>query len=164
MFLDVTYKLPELLSVAGATIGIVIAGAILLQGFYTRYKDLFDHYRSLTGEYRANAMSDLRRGSLKRQIASYRRCLTLLNSASVLLTLALLCFLFTVAVAGAGIVFPTIEGLRIIGTVGLFAGLLLIAVAVCISLPVIIVSRRAADQEVMDFNDLPSPEEAWKME
>lgn len=35
-----SYKLAELLSVAGATIGIVIAGAILLQGFYTRCKEL----------------------------------------------------------------------------------------------------------------------------
>lgn len=161
--LAVTYQLPELLSVAGATIGVVIAGAILLQGFYTRYKDLFDHYRALTSEYRANSMSDLRRVSLKRQITVYRRCLTLLNSASVLLTLALLCFLLTVALAGGGIVFPHLEFFRVTGTIGLFAGLLLIAIAVCISLPVIIVSRRAADQEVIDFSDLPSPEEAWKM-
>ena len=163
MLFPVHYQLPELLSVAGATIGIVIAGAILLQGFYTRYKDLFDHYRALTSEYRANSMSDLRRGSLKRQITSYRRCLSLLNSASVLMTLALLCFLFSVALASAGIVFPDYAILRLMGTIGLFAGLLFIAIAVCISLPVIVVSRRAADQEVVDFSDLPSPEEAWHM-
>jgi hypothetical protein len=163
MLFAVEYKLPELLSVAGATIGIVIAGAILLQGFYTQYKDLFDRYRSLTAEYRANSMSDLRRGSLKPQITIYRRCLTLLNTASVLMTLALLCFLFTVGVAGIGIVFPTISSLRIIGTVGLFTGLLLIVFAVCLSLPVIVVSRRTADHESADFSDLPSPEEAWKI-
>lgn len=80
----------------------------------------------------------------------------------MLLTLALLCFLFTVALAGAGIIFPHIESLRLIGTIGLFVGLLLIVIAVCISLPVIIVSRRVPDQEVVDFSDLPSPEDAWK--
>jgi hypothetical protein len=46
------YKLTDLLSTAGATIGIIIAGTIFLQFVNTKYLELSGRYRELACEYR----------------------------------------------------------------------------------------------------------------
>ncbi len=45
-------KLTDLLGSAGATIGIIIAGAIFLQFMSTKAIELTTHSRELTGDYR----------------------------------------------------------------------------------------------------------------
>jgi hypothetical protein len=156
------YTLPALLGIAGATIALVIAGAILLQGFHNKYVQLFGHYRGLTGEYRGHEVSDPRRGSLKEQITNYRRRISYINTASVIMGLALLLFLFTIGVASLSVIYPDVRALRVLGTASLFVGLVFIVFAVCLDLTETVLSRRVIGDEVSDFNDLPDPQEAWK--
>ena len=84
------YKLADLLGIAGATIGIIIAAAIFLQCLSTKYVAAFDRYRNLTGEYRANNAGEQRHDSLQNQIQSYRCQTRYLNIASLLVLIAVL--------------------------------------------------------------------------
>lgn len=152
----VDYKLADLLGIAGATIGIIIAGAILLGAFDGRYVQLFDRYRALTGEYRANSSSDPRKESLRCQIKNYRRRINLINIASVCVSAALLLFVLTVGVASLSVVYPHVMALRFAGTLGLILGLFLIAVAVALGGVDVILSREAISPEVADFEDIPN--------
>lgn len=52
------YKLTDLLSSAGATIGVIIAGTIFLQFLNTKYDQLAGRYRELTKEYRSGGNGD----------------------------------------------------------------------------------------------------------
>src|SRR4051794_17592073 len=120
------YKLGDLMGIAGATIGIIIAGGILLQCFTTHYTAVFDRFRTLTGEYRGNDSSDSRRKSLKNQILNYARQIRFINGASICVAVALVLFLITVADASLSVAFPKALVLRSVGTVTLMAGLFLI--------------------------------------
>src|SRR5438270_10688643 len=71
--LPADYKLADLLGIAGATIGIIIAAGVLLQCFSTRYIAVFERYRALAGEYRGEQVSDPRRGNLRNELVDYRR-------------------------------------------------------------------------------------------
>ncbi len=158
----VDYKLSDLLGIAGATIGIIIAGAILLGGLIGQYTALFERYRALTGEYRDNHASDPRRGSLQNQIANYRLQVRFLNIGSLLVSLALLLFLLTVGVASLSVMFPKDLWLRTAGTACLFGGLLLIFLAVTLQGVAIFMSRHAIGKEVADIADVPSAEETLR--
>ena len=106
MFEMADYKLGDLLGIAGATIGIIIAGGVLLGAISGRYAALFDRFRALTGELRGDKRSDSRRGSLQTQLNSYRSRLSYLNYGSAAVTAALLLFLATVATASLAVMFP----------------------------------------------------------
>src|SRR4051812_3207285 len=82
MWQPADYKLSDMLSIAGATIGIIIAGAILMGNVIARYIAIFERYRALTGEYRDNHFSDQRRGGLKNQICNYALQITYLHWGS----------------------------------------------------------------------------------
>src|SRR3954447_5804691 len=92
------YKLTDLLSAAGATIGIIIAGTIFLQFLSSKYTELSGRYRELATEYRGAEREKPRHAPLRTQIQVYRRRLVLLNRASWLGAVALLCFLLAVLV------------------------------------------------------------------
>jgi len=147
----VDYKLADLLGIAGSTIGIIIAGAILLGGFDAKYVHLFERYRGLTGEYRGNELSDPRRDSLQPQIDNYRRRIGLINIAAACITLALLLFVLTVGIAGLSVIYPKFMALRLAGTVGLIGGLGLIGAAVGINLAEVFLSRRIIGTEAADL-------------
>src|SRR3954449_13555904 len=94
------YKLTDLLSTAGATIGIIIAGGILLGNLAAKYVAISDHYGRLADQYRGHQDSDQRRGNLQTELSCYRRQVLYLNTATMILCIGLLCFLITVADAG----------------------------------------------------------------
>src|SRR4051812_38551634 len=100
------YKLSDFLGIAGATVGIIIAGGILMGNMSAQYIAIFERFRTLTSEYRGNNCSDLRRGGLKRQITSYGRQILHLNIASLFVSLAVLAFLATVTVASLSVIYP----------------------------------------------------------
>jgi len=156
------YRLADVLGVAGATIGIMIAAGILLQFLSTRYIAIFERYRGLTGEYRGNHASDARRDSLKNQIAAYGRQIALLNWATQAVTVALLSFVATVIVASLSVIFPQEMGLRAAGTIGLFLGLGLIAFGVALVQVEAMLQRHTLAKETSDFNDLPSVHDALR--
>ena len=154
------YQLADLLSIAGATIGIIIAGGVLLQCMSTKYIGVFDRYRALTTEFRGANLSDQRRGSLKQQIMCYSKQITFLNYASLAVVLAVLCFLVVVATASLSVMFPRTMAFRFIGTAGLFAGLLCNAVGAGLFLFETLLQRATITKELSDFKDLPYFEEA----
>lgn len=147
------YKLTDLLSTAGATIGIIIAGTIFLQFINTKYMDLAGRYRDLAKEYRGVPGEHGRHGPLRSLIRRYRRRLVLLNRAAWIAAVALLAFLSAVLVGGLSILFPPIVALRTTGTAGLMGGLILIAVAVLLNLIETVMARVEIGDEIADLDD-----------
>lgn len=147
------YKLTDVLSAAGATIGVIIAGTIFLQFMSTKYMDLCSRYRALTGEYRDRSEEEPRHGSLQLQIRSYRLRLILMYRASALAAVALLCFLLAVLAGGLSILNPPFRFYKFVGTIGLFGGLALMAGAVSLELAEILTARHELGEELADLDD-----------
>jgi hypothetical protein len=147
------YKLTELLSSAGATIGVIIAGTIFLQFMSTKYSELCSRYRELAGEYRGRQPNEPRHVPLQSEIRLYRRRLRLMNRASGLAAMALMCFLVAVLAGGMSMLYPSLRLYKFIGTAGLFLGLILIAGAVSHELAEIILSRHELGDEIADLDD-----------
>ncbi len=154
------YKLSDMLGIAGATIGIIIAGGILLGWLGAKYIDAYTRFRQLTSEHRNNQVSDSRRGSLQDQISSSRRQVALLCYGSLAIILALLAFLVTVGLASLSVIYPKVMVIRTLGTVCLFIGLALIGGGLLLSLAETVVQRMTLGKEVADFSDIPSAQEA----
>jgi len=100
------YKLTDLISSAGATIGVIIAGTIFLQFLSTKYTELFGRYSEMTSEYRGVTGDHVRHRPLQTQIQVYRSRLVFLNRASWLGAVALLCLILTVLAGGFSMVYP----------------------------------------------------------
>jgi hypothetical protein len=147
------YKLTDLLSSAGATIGIIIAGTIFLQFINTKYLDLSGRYRDLTSEYRGVPGEHGRHAPLRALIQRYRRRLVVLNRASWLAAVALLSLLIAVLIGGLSMLYPPIVAFKTAGTFSLMAGLLLIAVAVFLNLMESIMARQEIGDEIADLDD-----------
>lgn len=147
------YKLTDLLSTAGATIGIIIAGTIFLQFINTKYMDLSGRYRDLASEYRGVPDEHGRHAPLRTLIQRYRRRLVLLNRASWLAAVALLCLLAAVLIGGLSILYPPVVAFKTAGTFGLMVGLLLIAVAVFMNLMESILARKEIGDEIADLDE-----------
>ena len=152
----VDYKLHDLLGVAGATVGFILAGAILMGGFNAKYVHLFERYRGLTGEFRQHAAPDPRRGSLRDQIANYRRRIRVINIASVCVGFAMLLFLLTVAVASLSVIYPAVMKLRLVGSIGVIGGLSLGGLGVALDIVETLLSRGVIVEEVSDIPNLPA--------
>lgn len=147
------YKLTDLLSTAGATIGIIIAGTIFLQFVNTKYLELSGRYRELAVEYRGVPGEHGRHGPLRTLIQRYRKRLVLLNRASWLAAIAMLCFLGAVLIGGLSMLYPPVEMLKAAGTFGLMVGLLLIGVAVSFVLSESIQARTEIGEEIADLDE-----------
>ena len=147
------YKLTDLLSTAGATIGIIIAGTIFLQFVNTKYMELAGRYRELAREYRGVPGEHGRHAPLRTLIQRYRQRLVLLNRASWLAAVALLAFLSAVLIGGLSMLFPPVVAFRTAGTGGLMGGLLLILIAVMLNLMESVMARTEIGDEIADLDD-----------
>lgn len=147
------YKLTDLLSSAGATIGIIIAGTIFLQFLSAKYQELAGRYRALTREYRTGGVGDTRHGLLQSQIRAYRRRLRLINRASWLAAIALLCFILAVLAGGFSVMYPPIRYFKWIGTAGLICGLTLIGAALFLEISESVLAEHDHAEEVGDLDD-----------
>jgi CBS domain containing-hemolysin-like protein len=146
------FKLSDVLSSAGATIGIIIAGTIFLQFLSTKYTDLSGRFRELAAEYRGKAGEEPRHGPLRSQIQSYRRRLSLLHWAATLAAVALL-FLLGAVVAGAlSMMLSSSRHTTAIGAASLVLGLLLNVGAVALELVELMMSRTEIRKEVADLD------------
>lgn len=152
MFDIAQYKLTDLLSSAGATIGIIIAGVIFLQFMSTRLVDLSGKYRELTREYRSRGDAEARHAPLRSQIRMYRRRLELVNRAAGLGAAAVLCFLLAVTAGGLSMAYPTVLTFKWVGTFGLLAGLAGIAGGVALHLIETIHARHEIAEEIADLD------------
>jgi hypothetical protein len=77
----------------------------------------------------------------------------LLNRASWLGAVALLCFLLAVLVGGLSMAYPPVRALKTLGTVSLFAGLFLVGAAVSLELRETVLTRREIEEEIADLDD-----------
>lgn len=153
-FMNVSeYKLTDLLSAAGATIGIIISGAIFLQFMSTKSIELGSRYRQLTSEYRQGT-GEARHARLQAQIHIYRRRLRLMNYAARLASVALMSLLATMLAGGLSVMFPPVRAMKYFGTGGLFFGLMLIGCAVALELAENIMSRNELGEEIGDLEDV----------
>jgi hypothetical protein len=147
------YKLTDLLSSAGATIGIIIAGTIFLQFLSTKYVELSARFREMAAEYRTGKGEEPRHAPLRTQLWVYRRRLVLLNWGSCLGALELLFFWLAVLSGGLSLLKPTYRWILIVGTCGLFAGLICIGAAVALELVESILTAREIREEVADLDE-----------
>lgn len=147
------YKLSDLLSSAGATIGIIIAGTIFLQFLSTKYTELIGQLRVIASEYRGKPDDQPRHGPLQGQIRLYRRRLVLLNWAATLGAVALLSLLAAVLAGACSMVYPSLRAIKTVGTVGLVVGLIIITAAVALELAETIMARKEIFEEIADLDD-----------
>jgi hypothetical protein len=147
------FKLEDLLSSAGATAGIIIAGMIFLQFLSSKYTELCGRYRELAVEYRDCCEDKPRHGPLQSEIRMYRRRLSLMNRASAVAAIALMGFLLAVLAGWGSILLPRWTFFKHIGIVSLLAGLALVAAAVAIELFEIILARHELHEETADLDD-----------
>ena len=147
------YKLTDLLSAAGATIGVIIAGTIFLQFLSTKYTELSGRYREMALEYRKRREDEPRHGPLQAQIRLYRRRLRLMHLASCVAAISELCFLLAVLAGGFSMLYPPQRAFKYIGTAGLFAGLLLMAAAVALEFIEIVLTFSEVSRETADLDD-----------
>ena len=77
----------------------------------------------------------------------------LLNRASWLAAIAMLCFLGAVLIGGLSMLYPPVEMLKAAGTFGLMVGLLLIGVAVSFVLSESIQARTEIGEEIADLDE-----------
>jgi uncharacterized membrane protein YraQ (UPF0718 family) len=148
------YKLTDLLSAAGATIGVIIAGTIFLQFLSTKYTELSSRYREMALEYRGRRQDEPRHGPLQGELRLYRRRLRLMHLASCLAAIAQMCFLAAVLAGGLSMLYPPQRAFKFLGTAGLFSGLLMMAAAVAIEFVEILLSRSELAHETADLDDL----------
>ncbi len=147
------YKLTDLLSAAGATIGVIIAGTIFLQFLSAKYMELGGRYRELASEYRGKREDEARHGPLQAEIRLYRRRLRLMHRASVLAAVAELCFLLAVLSGGLSMLYPPQRIFKFTGTVGLFLGLGVMGGAVALEIIEIVLARDEVGHESADLDD-----------
>jgi hypothetical protein len=150
---DSGFKLTDLLSSAGSTIGIIISGTIFLQFMSTKYIELIGRYRELTCEYRGRKAGEVRHSLLQSQIRVLRRRLSLMNRASQLAAVALMSLIVAEMAGGISVLFPPVRAMKAVGTAGLFIGLVLICCAVALELTESLMSRNELGEEVGDLDD-----------
>lgn len=155
------YKLTDLLSSAGATIGVIIGGVIFLQFLSSKYVELANRYRDLTKAYREREGGDGRHGPLQYLIRVYRDRLWLLNRASWLAAAALLFFIAAVLAGGLSMAFPAAVAFKAIGSAGLLIGLILIGAAVTLELWESVLTRHEISSEVADLDHEAKKTEVW---
>jgi len=145
--------LPQLASVAGATVGLAIATAILLSWLTSRYTPNFQRYRDLCREYRQDTSGD-RRSAVHDQIITYQRRLRLINLGVSVLCFALLAALVGIISAALSTLVPHITYVPLVGVIGLFTAFGLFAVAILLSFAENVMDRMSIGAEVRDL-DVP---------
>jgi polyferredoxin len=155
MHLDVA----KFVGAASAPVALIIATSIFLSNLTTKWWSMTGAFRSLTGEYRGAEIDGHRKDSVKRQLKLYDRRLRLLMRATLLLTLAIISFIFTVLFTGITTLFPNSAVLQVL-TVGLsFAGLAFLASSVLAELIENSLGKQVLELEQIDEADF-SPVDA----
>ncbi len=90
---------------------------------------------------------------MQRQLRLYRRRLQMMNWASWLAAVALLCFLGAVMAGGLSRVYPHAVALKLVGTAGILLGLVLMAVAALLELVESVLGRHEVGTESGDLDD-----------
>lgn len=147
------WKVVDLMGVAGATIGVIIANAIFLSSFIAKYVPVVDRYRALCQELRGGKPSDERQDLLREEIRCHQDRIGRLRRGHTLLCISLFCFLFAVAGASLGVIFPTVIFIKVLCAVTLFLGLGLMGGATMLALRENLASRREVESELADLVD-----------
>jgi len=143
-----TFNLTNLISAAVAPVVLISAAAILLSGYSSKYGNISDRMRDLTGEYRRTDTTEARRALLKRQLTLFRRRIIAVWGASALLSFSLLLFLGTVL---SVILSTHAAELGWVGAGCLVGGLAMMVGAISLELVEIRLARLAVDAELSDI-------------
>ncbi|MBC8101185.1 MAG: DUF2721 domain-containing protein [Cytophagales bacterium] len=154
---DATPTLMNLIGSAVAPAALITTSAILLSGYSSRQSSLSSQMRLLTAELRDHADSALaapRSASIRRQLVLFQRRLSLIWSATVALSVAMLLFVVTVI----ALVFGQQEArLGIVGSVTLVAGLVGVGLSIWLDLYEIVWARQTTALEFADALNTSAP-------
>lgn len=143
----VSPQLTNLISAAVAPAALITSCAILLSGYTGKHSSLASQVRGLTAEARQPDTAPERADAIRRQLGLFRRRVSLVWSATVCLSIALLLFLLTVLL----VIFVERQArLGVVGAVTLVAGLGCITLAVWLDLSEIVLARRTMAEEFAD--------------
>ncbi|MFL5328715.1 MAG: DUF2721 domain-containing protein [Gemmataceae bacterium] len=143
--------LAQLASVAGATVGLVVATAILLSWLTARYSPNFDRYRALCEEFRRGPHGE-RRDNVREEIFLFQKRLHWINRGSCILCVALLCSLVGIVCATLSILIRD-QPIIIIGGLGsLFLSLVLFGLAIMVVLVENRLDLQAITNEAQDLH------------
>lgn len=148
------FKVTDLMGVAGATIGLVIANAILLSSVIAKYVPLIDRYRALGEERRRGGQSPQRKFSLREQMRLCAVRIRCLRRGYSILCVTLLAFLIAVSCASLGVMFPKALTVKLICIAALFLGFFLMGCATALQLIENAVSKREVASEREDLSDI----------
>jgi hypothetical protein len=126
--------LAKFVGAASAPVALIISTSIFLSNLTAKYIPAFSRLRSMTEEMRNDPEHPDRVESLHEQIELYRLRIKWLLRAVFYLTLAIVCFINTVAFTSISMFFPGQAIYMIITIASMFGGLALLAVAVGIEM------------------------------
>ena len=137
-----------LVSVALAPVALITPTAILLGNFTTKYTGITGQMRDLTAEYRTLTPGHPRRANLRIQLHIFHRRAAAMWASSIILLLAVLCFVTTVL---AAVFVEQAQQLGLAGIVAMIIGLTLIVVAGGVELYEIRLARLSLAGELVDI-------------
>jgi hypothetical protein len=150
----VKFQVVDLMGVAGATIGVIIANAILLSTLSANYVAIAGSYHAFSSEYRSGGFSEQRGTSLREQICLYKKRIDCARRGCSILCVALLVFLIAVSCASLGVIFPAVVAIKILCALTLFLGLFLMGCAAALMLMETQLSQRSIASETTDLGGL----------
>jgi hypothetical protein len=156
LFMD--FKLTDVVGAATATVALVIGSSIFLQILANKSTAIFERYRGLTGEYRAEQQNPERRNSLEDQITLYYWRCRLVRHATTALIIAVVAFVITIVVASFAVIFPNSVLLKVGGTALLVFGLVCVAIGAAFEFRENQLLGVAIGSELEDFPNLPKQE------
>jgi Na+/melibiose symporter-like transporter len=128
--MDPKIDLAKLVGAASAPVALIISTSIFLSNLTTKHLAMCTTIRELLKEIREKPDDENREHSLQGQSELYRRRLRWLMRATFWLTVSIICFIVTVLLTAAGVVFPDTTWLTITTAFAMFGGLALLAAAV----------------------------------
>jgi hypothetical protein len=126
--------LAKFVGAASAPVALIISASIFLSNLTAKYVPMFSQLRTLTEETRSDPEHPDRAASLQEQIGIYEIRIRWILHAVQSLTLSIISFISTVAFTSISMFFPDQPIYIGVTIMSMFAGLILLAVAVIIEM------------------------------
>jgi MFS family permease len=150
--MSTSIDLAKLVDTASAPVALIIASSIFLGNLSGKYSAMFAAVRSLFAEYRDSEIDERRRQIIREQLPGYGRRLRMLIQATLWLGCSIAFFICTVLLTSITIVIPRLVFGQLLTAVSMFAGLMSLAVAVCLELRE---AHQAKAALKLDFDEFP---------
>jgi hypothetical protein len=149
-----TLDVAKLVGAASAPVALIIASSIFLSNLGAKYALFAGAFRDLSRELRhAEDKGSLRAKSIKEQLKLYSFRLRILMRATFWLSLAILCFMFTVALTGVSVLLPQSHLWPLLTAAFSFLGMLILAGSIVLEMVENHQAQRAMILETSEFPD-----------